>query len=410
MEGGIRYRISPLVLRPSRWACEQWLTIPEGFVAVVTKYGRYVGQWRAGFHWAPCWYEITHLIPLIHFVYDTPVKECPCADDVMVTVDCTLVFHVIDNEKSIKDFAYTMSPQGLDRMLKDFQEDAIRSLTRKRRYSDIYDLLDDTMEDRNGDGILDKSESAQQIETIKRDLNNQFRDYGIEITHIAVTNVHLPVDFANNLSEATVYQRKDDYNKLEQEYEIVKIEHNEKEAIQTQLRKEELEAFEADKKKELALAQSNLDEIRAETRKILAEIREQEKAEILEVKSKGELQVAEVNAKQKVAIDTIRAEGIATAEDLKVQQRTYIALRRAEAQAEVAANEAQALDISATAEANAAAPLASLREYQIKMRNLQVIRALGNNRQVTVTGNSGDNMLAQLMGADRAAAIMGLNK
>merc|ERR1719481_376150 len=105
----------PVVFTPVRGACSTSITIPKGFVGLVNRHGRYVGQWGAGFKWAPPWVNVSHLVPTQYVVYDTPVKECPTQDNVMVTIDVCLILRIVtEEEKSCYNFCYKLGPRGLD--------------------------------------------------------------------------------------------------------------------------------------------------------------------------------------------------------------------------------------------------------------------------------------------------------
>ena len=136
-------RMVPVAFAPTRLPCSFHLIIPKGFVGLVNRHGRYVGVWKAGFHVAAPWVSISHLIPHQYTVYDTPVKECPTQDNVMVTIDVALIFRVmVEDEKALYNFAYRLGPDKLDKMLKAFQEEAMRGMVRKRKYNEVYDLMD----------------------------------------------------------------------------------------------------------------------------------------------------------------------------------------------------------------------------------------------------------------------------
>merc|ERR1712087_1046629 len=127
----------------------------------------------------------------------------------------TLVLKInTEEEKSCYNFCYKLGPRGLDEMLKAFQEESIRGMARKRKYNEIYDLMD--------------SQQDKQLDAQRRELNDHFSQYGVHITDISVTNVHLPKEFADT---------------LQQEYDLRKIEVREAEAKEKQKLKEDLEKF-----------------------------------------------------------------------------------------------------------------------------------------------------------------------
>eukprot|EP01084_Bolivina_argentea_P209211 356417_1 len=386
----------PAVFTPIRGACSCSIVIPKGFVALVNRHGRYVGQWDAGFKWAPPWVTVSHLVPTQFIVYDTPVKECPTQDNVMVTIDVTLVLRIItEEEKSCYNFCYKLGPRGLDEMLKAFQEESIRGMARKRKYNEIYDLMD--------------SQQDKQLDAQRRELNDHFSNYGVVITDISVTNVHLPKEFADTMQEATVWHNRNMFKTLQQEFDLRKIEVRETEAKEKQKLKEELEKFTAEKDKDVADLRKKKKNVDAETEKQLSIIRETQAADVLDIKSKGDLVVAKLNSERDIRLSQIKSAGQAEADKIRVETDTHLATKGADADAEIAKNSAISLKLRAGAEAFSAKQLVAKRKYEAKMRSLQSLRALANNNSLAITGNSKDNIMAQLLANQQGGAVLGIN-
>jgi len=388
-------RVVPVAFAPHRLPCSLYLIIPKGFVGLVNKHGRYVGVYKAGLHCAAPWVSISHLIPQQYTVYDTPVKECPTQDNVMVTIDVALIFRVmVEDEQSLYKFAYRLGPDKLDKMLKAFQEEAMRGMVRKRKYNEVYDLMDNAMD--------------HQLEGTKRDLNNHFNEYGIEITSLSVTNVHLPREFAVNMQEESIWSTRDDFNKLEQKFALQKIAIKELEAKSKQKAQEDLANYTAEQDMLVAQQKKKLDLVNAETGKQIAQINEQAKADILDIKSKSLLVDAKINSERDVKLAKIRQSGSARSDQLKVESSTYVATKQAEAERIIAENKAQCMELNASAEAEAAKRMVSQRQYNKMMRSLQSMRGLAVNKDVCVSGKNGDNMVAQLLANVQSGAVLGL--
>jgi len=386
----------PVVFNPVRGACSTSIVIPKGFVGLVNRHGRYVGQWGAGFKWAPPWVSISHLVPTQYIVYDTPVKECPTQDNVMVTIDVCLILRIVtEEEKSCYNFCYKLGPRGLDEMLKAFQEESIRGMARKRKYNEIYDLMD--------------SQQDKQMDAQRRELNDHFSQFGVEITDISVTNVHLPKEFADTMQEATVWHNRNEFKTLQQEYDLRKIEVREAEAKEKQKLKEDLDEFTAKKDKDVADVRKKHKLVLAETAKQLAVVRENEAADVLEVKSNAELVVAKLHSQRDVRLSQIRSGGSAEADKIKIETETYVQTKRADAEAQIAINNAKSLTLTSQAERVAAEQLRAKRKYEAKMRSLQSLRALAGNQSLAITGNSKDNVMAQLLANQQGGAILGIN-
>jgi len=395
------YRMLPIVFRPGR-GCAWWLTIPQGFKAVVAVHGKHQGVWGPGFHFAPPWVTIPFLLSEAHFVYDTPVKECPTADNVMVTIDISLVVRVDtspgDEGKHPGIFAFvdTLGPQQLSPQLNAFQEEAVRDMARNRRYHEIYDLMD--------------AKHDAQLENTRRNLNNHFGEYGIEITEIAVTNVHFNnTDFVQEMAQPAIYRQQDEFNKLEQSFQLKTIKIRETETKEKQIKKEDLEKFEAGLQRNVEEITKKLNKIKADTSRELADIRETEKAEILNIKSESNLEVSKIKRERDVSIAKIKSSGKAEADAIEVETRVYVEKLKADAAVQIAKNRAVALHHLAKAENDAAKSLVQKRDYDQKFKHLRVLKGVAENRQCAITGNSGDNHIAQLLAGSQAGKVIGLN-
>jgi len=385
----------PMVLCPSRMPCSVAICIPQGFKAFVASHGKHMEIWEPGVHYAAPWHSVTHLVGLQNFVYDTPVKECPTLDNVMVTIDVTLVFHVRPDDDLLMKFVFNLGPEGLDGMLQQVQQDSVRAMVRQRKYDEIYDLMNTASDD--------------LLHGTMKELNTTFQDYGVEITAMAVTNVHLPQSIADDMQQTTIYHNQDEYHKLNQAHQLLVIENDEKEKKEKQAMKEKLEQYEAECKKRLALEHSKLHLIKAETKKILSEIKEQENADVVKIDAEGRLKASEIDRKKNVQLSQIKAQGEAEGEQLRVEARAYVTKTLATADATVAQRKAEALSVLAAAENAAAEGLASKRMYDEKMRQLNVIQALSQNTDVAIAGHTKDHMVTQLLSSTRQAAVLGVN-
>merc|ERR1712061_573937 len=222
-------------------------------------------------------------------------------------------------------------------------------------------------------------------------------------------NVHLPKEFADAMQEATVWHNRNEFKTLQQEYDLRKIEVREAEAKEKQKLKEDLEKFTTEKDKEVADIRKKHKLVLAETAKQLAVVRENEAADVLEVKSNAELVVAKLHSQRDVRLSQIRSSGIAESEKIKVETETYVQTKRANAEAECAKNNAQSLALTSSAEKFAAVQLRAKRKYEAKMRSLQSMRSLSGNNDLAITGNSNDNMMAQLLANQKGGVVLGLN-
>merc|ERR1711920_656341 len=263
-------------------------------------------------------------------------------------------------------------------------------------YHEIYDLMD--------------AKHDAQLENTRRNLNNHFGEYGIEVTEIAVTNMHFKnPDFVTDMAQPATYLQQNEFNKLEQSFQLKTIKIRETETKEKQIKKEDLEKFEAGLQRNVEEITKKLNKIRADTSRELADIREREKAEILNIQSESNLEVSKIRRERDVSIAKIRSSGKAEADAIEVETRVNIEKWKADAAVQIAKNKAVALDHQARAESDAAKALVQKRDYDQRFKHLRVLKGVAENRQCAITGNSGDNQIAQLLAGSQAGKVIGLN-
>merc|ERR1712113_1217713 len=124
---------------------------------------------------------------------------------------------------------------------------------------------------------------------------------------------------------------------------------------------EDLDKFTAEKDKEVADVRKKHRLVLAETAKQLAVVRENEAADVLEGKSNAEF-VAKLQSQRDVRLSQIRSSGVAEADMIKIETETYVQSKKANAEAEIASNNAQSLGLTSSAEKFAAVQLKAKRK------------------------------------------------
>merc|ERR1712154_103917 len=119
---------------------------------------------------------------------------------------------------------------------------------------------------------------------------------------------------------------------------------------------------------------------------------------------------AKLNSERDVRLSKIRSSGKAESEKIRIECDTYLQTKRADADAQIAKNKAVSLKMRADAEAFSARQLVAKRKYEAKMRSLQSLRALATNNSLAIAGNSGDNIMAQLLANQQGGAVLGINQ
>jgi hypothetical protein len=212
-----------------------------------------------------------------------------------------------------------------------------------------------------------------------------------------------------SMEQATTYQSLNRYESKKQEYELLVITNREFQSKKQEKSNQDLREEKTVGDKTFATAQQEIDQVNAQTRKIVAQISESEASQVRQIKADGELKVAQLNAQKNIELSQIQSDGRAQADKIKAQAEVYSRVKRAEVERKIKENEAKARAFSAEAESYAANQLKSKRLMEQKMRQLSVLKAIAENKNLVLSGNNGDNAVAQLLAAKSSASVIGLN-
>lgn len=416
----------PLTLIPGRSCLKPFITIPDGCYAMVQSFGAdkdFNGNvdtplWPPGFHWAAPWTQVAYLVTKQSIVFDTPVKGCKTADNVSVTIDVCLTLRIMgdvekgEDPKLVRNFVYKLGPRGLAQQLKDAQEEAVRGLARSVMHTEVYGLR--SVETHGQATTTVAGERAGDIEEpgghatngMKRDLNTQFNKSGVQITDVAITNVRLPKNFADQMQEKTTYVSVIAEQKMKQENQMQLLRHREEIETEEQRVREKQMQHQQEGVKMSADAKKELDTIEADSNRMIKDINEEEKASVLVISTNSNLLIATTDMETKSILKNLDAQMRAEAEELKALKEAYAAQMKAESDLVTSKASAETQRIKAAAEGEAASKLRARREYEMQMRQVRVYSSLSTNKDVVVSGNTGDSLLAEMLVAQRQSQIM----
>ena len=170
--------------------CHGCFTIPSGFHLIFSKHD---ASWTTGDGkpykkeglvccWP--WYKrVSHVVTQKAVRYNAPVANCPTRDNVLVTMDVSFNFQIVDPEK----FVFTMGAGRFQELLRVETEEAIRTLVYTKEVLTIRDTTVDT----------------EHSSLVQDALNRSVVGYGVKITGIRITKVTLPQKLQHEMTEQT---------------------------------------------------------------------------------------------------------------------------------------------------------------------------------------------------------------
>jgi len=165
--------------------------IPDGFWVLGHKWGKSIGEVAAGVQWwYPAYNNIAYMVTKQTVTYNSPTRQCPTADNIMVDIDLSLTFKIGPTIEDAYKFAYEMGAVRLDKFIAAQSEEAIRGLV----FSVTHDHVHDLREDFAGD--------------VLQTLRSKCEPYGVKVGTVKITDVKLPAVLMQTFEKTTSYKTK----------------------------------------------------------------------------------------------------------------------------------------------------------------------------------------------------------
>jgi regulator of protease activity HflC (stomatin/prohibitin superfamily) len=446
-----------IIINPGRNPIKPYIRVPEGMYALVQSQGRDLDHesegvksavWPAGFHWADPFTKVSHLVTKQFVVFETPVKGCKTADDVTVRIDMCLIFRIMgdvtkgEDPGLVRRFVYELGPNGLEVQLRAAQDEAVRGLARSVMHTEVYQLRDGTMKeefstgglamvnrganntaieplpghekgnptlDENGTPLLsatDRKPLYYVTEDIKKNLNKQFNNYGVQITSVAITNVKLPANFQEQMQSRTTHLSAIKEQNMKQMSDMQLLQYKEEIDTTKLARKMMLMEEEQTGKAKCAEIQKEIDMVEADTKLVEEQIAQETKIQCNKIAADAALQIEQIKAETaRISAEiTSRCEA-----EVQLLQAEYEASKRqleAEIEEIVASGDSKAMEIIARAEGAASKKLEKARAHQLEMQRLNLLTSLSKNKQAVVTGNASNSLLAEMLVANKQGSVL----
>jgi regulator of protease activity HflC (stomatin/prohibitin superfamily) len=335
--------------------------------AMLYKWGRFERMVEPGLHVLPPWYKVKYVVTKQVVVFDTPVKDCPTKDNVMVSIDILLVFRITD----AKSFVDKLGPEKLDEYLRASQEEAVRGLVRSVSYKEVYTL------------------SGRSTDDMVRSINAKLEEFGVKILSVTITDVRLPVEMAKALENATTMQMLQREHMMRQKYEMLVI--NNRSALERKEEELKYDRIAADKESEKIRAEVNkeLDRIESARQVQVSQIKADQDAKVAEIKAQGDLVAARCQAEKETYVQELRSKTDAEIAALEEEKNSYVEKTTSKARLSEATFRAQAAEFDAQVEAESTTKVRSKREFELQKKRLAILQAIAENEGTFITGDSG---------------------
>ena len=376
-------------------------------------------------------------------VFDIPVKGCKTSDNVTVTIDCSVVFRIMGDEKKgenpelVRTFVHQVTPNGLEDQLKDAMAEEIRTLARSLKHTWVFtcrrgappvkaepaaaatgggsggggaaaavaeakavnekgekgdggaetgdgvemvgaarELYDDELEEYLGEDVTRKMEER---------LNAQFEPQGVQIHDIMIQNIKLPEDIMEQMSSKTMVRSKQDYEVMEQTFEMQSIRlKNEKAKLKLD-HKEAQDLAKVEGGRNIQAARDQLQERKTERNKYLEDFKEHTDVDVSKVRAAMVEETTRLEFEYLQVKQTLKLQSEEEAARVVAQTEAQIAELEAESKLKIASLQGEAKTTLAAAELSANQYLAKSREFELREKQLSVYQALASNKDVVLS-------------------------
>merc|ERR1712159_791806 len=216
-------------------------------------------------------------------------------------------------------------------------------------------------------------------ENFRRVLNDQFKQQGIEITDVIITDVQLPATIVQQMTNKTLVLADNAAQKMNQEYEMLTLKQSEEVETLKQRKKEEREKEKQAGDQAVNEVQVQLDKMKAETKVMLNQIKQESKVRVQNITADGNLKVTQLNQEKDAKLTQLRSEAQADAERMKAETELFESTKLSEANL-------------ARAEGVAAPYVEARKQFETRQKQMKVWEGLAQNKQLVVSGETNEEL------------------
>ncbi|CDW76814.1 UNKNOWN [Stylonychia lemnae] len=359
--------------------CYFKLNVPHGIESLEQKWGRHAGTMIPGYFCCYCSYKrIAAMITRNAIQFNAPIINCPTRDNVRVTVDVSIEFHIgMDEtrEKDCEQFLYYLGATQLEVLLISETEENIRNFVRSVKVESVREL---------------KSEVAHQM---VEELNMRFNKYGVYVTSCSIFNVIIPKDLRIALQQATTYDVF-----LQNQ---VKIQENLRIKLMNEENKTLLTLKRENQKKMLQLNHDFLmQEIYLQKFKVVCETEQQQ--QIIKAKQNQDLKIIQAQAQKEHAEQrgkklseqlVAEAKAYAEAKIIEVNSRKINMIQSAQTRLQYAKLRSNGLMLEGDAEGSQTQNLQNKRQHEERMASVNNFVQLVKENSIIIGGKTGEEFL-----------------
>lgn len=307
------------------------------------------------------------------------MRACPTYDNIFVALDIAVVFRCKPDDDSIFNFCYRISINQLNEQLEAALTERVRALIRGKTHLEVYQIKGKT-----------------NTQEMKDFLNGMFGNKGLEFMDIIVTEVLLPEEIKQPLDMKAQFGSLNEMEREKYNFDMRIIDDDEELELLRQRRYEQRDSINEDFSKQITLETRELEVIRANARKSVAEINATGTAEQAQITADSELKNEQIKGDTLVTKTRDETKGTCEARVIQVEAKNTCNKNIAKKMLEIADLKAQTIGIIGKGEQSVAKVMQSRRKYEYLNGKMDVISGFQNNKNLKIFGDNQDDALAQM--------------
>ena len=227
-------------------------------------------------------------------------------------------------------------------------------------------------------------------------LNDMFGPKGLEFIDIIITEVMLPEEIRRPLDMKAQFASLNEMEREQYNYDMRIINDEEELELLKQQKYEERDTINEGFTKQLTLESRELEVIRANATKSVAEINASSIAEQAQITAESELKNEEIKGDTLVTKTRDETKGKCEAQMIQVEAKNTCNKKIAGKMLEIADLKAQTINVIGAGEQKISTVMQSRRKYEYLNSKMDVISSLKSNKNLKIFGDNQDDVLSQM--------------
>lgn len=273
--------------------------------------------------------------------------------------------------QNIFNFCYRISINQLNEQLEAAITERVRVLIRGKTHLEVYQIKGKT-----------------NTQEMKQFLNDMFGSKGLEFIDIIVTEVLLPDEIKQPLDMKAQFGSLNEMEREKYNFDMRIINDEEELELLRQRKYESRDSIDEEFSKQITLEKRELEVIKANALKTVAETKATGVAEQAQIKADSELQNEQIKGDTLVTKTRDEARGRCEARIVEVDARNSCNKSLAAKMLEVADLKAETINVIGQGEKNIGKVMASRRKYEYLDKKMEVIKGFQSNKNLKIFGDN----------------------